>query len=353
MDEVLEPLELVEDEAQPVIDAAPEPVELVEAEAEAEAEAAPEPKKSRTGRNLPAAVGVAFGLLAVLALALAFRPEPFVVLVAVAISAGMWELRAAFEHAKLQLAIWPLLAGTSAMIVAAFLGGASALLTTFILTLLAIVIWQLVIAALERAPVSRLNIMASIFAATYLPFMAGFVILIMRQHQHAPYWRVALLILLCVANDTGGYFAGIFLGKHPMAPSVSPKKSWEGFAGSVLLTCLVGVLGSHWVLGLPFAPNLSLANQVYNPNNPGPVWLTVFGSALGLGLLLGVFTAITSTLGDLSESLIKRDLGIKDMGSILPGHGGILDRIDSIIFSAPFVFLILSIASQFTYPIAY
>jgi phosphatidate cytidylyltransferase len=180
--------------------------------------------------------------------------------------------------------------------------------------------------------------------------MTGFVILIMRQHQHAPYWRVALLILLCVANDTGGYFAGIFLGKHPMAPSVSPKKSWEGFAGSVLLTCLVGIFGSHWVLGLPFTPNMSVANMA---DQPGAIWLTLFGSAVGLGLLLGIFTAITSTLGDLSESLIKRDLGIKDMGSILPGHGGVLDRVDSIIFSAPFVFLILSIASQFNYPVAY
>ena len=309
----------------------------------------PEPKKSRTGRNLPAAIGVAFGLLTLLALTLAFRPEPFVVFVAVAISAGMWELRSAFEHADLQLAIWPLLAGTSAMVVAAFLGGAGALLTTFILTLLAIVVWQLSLAAMERAPVSRTNIMASIFGAAYLPFMAGFVILILNQVPRGN-WRVALLILLCVANDTGGYFSGIFLGKHPMAPSVSPKKSWEGFAGSVLLTCLVGVLGTHWVLGLPFTPNLSLT---HNAGFPGPIWLTIFGSALGLGLLLGIATAITSTLGDLSESLIKRDLGIKDMGSILPGHGGVLDRIDSIIFSAPFVFLVLSIANQFTYPIAY
>ena len=336
-------VELVETpESQNLADPA---VELVETP-----EPNPEPKKSRTGRNLPAAVGVALGLLALLALTLAFRPEPFVVFVAVAISAGMWELKSAFEHANLQIAIWPLLAGTSAMVVAAFLGGASALLTTYILTVLAIVVWQFVLAGLERAPVSRTNIMASIFGASYLPFMAGFVILIMRQHQHAPYWRVALLILLCVANDTGGYFAGIFLGKHPMAPSVSPKKSWEGFGGSVLLTCLVGILGSHWILGLPFAPNLSIAA---NPAYPGRVWLTIFGSALGLGLLLGIFTAITSTLGDLSESLIKRDLGIKDMGSILPGHGGVLDRIDSIIFSAPFVFLILSIANQFHYPLTF
>jgi len=312
-----------------------------------ESAAEPEPKKSRTGRNLPAAIGVALGLLALLALTLAFRPEPFVVFVAVAISAGMWELKSAFEHADLQLAIWPLLAGTSGMVVAAFLGGASALFTTYVLTLFAIVVWQIALAAYERAPVSRLNILASIFAASYLPFMASFVILLLRMQPHGN-WRVGMLILLCVANDTGGYFAGIFFGKHPMAPSVSPKKSWEGFAGSVLLTCLVGILGSHWVLGLPFTPNISVAGY---EAGPGALWLTLFGSALGLGLLLGIFAAITSTLGDLSESLIKRDLGIKDMGSVLPGHGGILDRIDSIIFSAPFIFLIIAIASYFHYPV--
>jgi len=323
--------------------------ELGESEADlgaSDSESAEPAKKSRAGRNLPAAVGVGVGLLALLGLTLAFRPEPFVVFVAVAISAGIWELRSAFEHANLQLAIWPLLAGTTAMVVAAFLGGASALLTTYILTAMAIVAWFLVLAALERAPVSRLNIMASILGASYLPLMAGFVILLLRQQPYGN-WRVAMLILLCVANDTGGYFAGIFFGKHPMAPSVSPKKSWEGFCGSVALTTLVGILGSHWVLSLPFAPNLSLTNI---PDSPGAFWLSLFGSAIGLGILLGIFTAITSTLGDLSESLIKRDLGIKDMGSILPGHGGVLDRIDSIIFSAPFVFLILSIASQFVYP---
>jgi len=312
-------------------------------------EPAPPAKASKAGRNLPAAITVAFVLLAALALSLAFRPEPFVVFVAVAISAGVWELRSALEHANLQIAVWPLLAGTCGMVVAAFLGGASALLTTFILTLLAIVVWQVVLAAMERAPVSRLNIMASIFSAAYLPFMAGFVVLLLggTPSYARLRWRVALLILLCVANDTGGYFAGVFLGKHPMAPSVSPKKSWEGFGGSVLLTCLVGVFGSHLILGLPFTPNLSLTNM---PNSPGAFWLSLFGSAIGLGLLLGIFTAITSTLGDLSESLIKRDLGIKDMGSILPGHGGVLDRIDSIIFSAPFVYLIITIAAQYTYP---
>jgi phosphatidate cytidylyltransferase len=119
-------------------------------------------------------------------------------------------------------------------------------------------------------------------------------------------------------------------GKHPMAPTVSPKKSWEGFAGSVILAMAVGVVGSWLVIdGLPWMRA-----------DGGPF----LGSALTLGLLLGAMAAATSTMGDLAESLVKRDLGIKDMSSLLPGHGGVLDRIDSIVVTAPFVYLVLAIA---------
>jgi len=293
----------------------------------------PAPKASRAGRNLPAATAVGLGLLALLAVTLAFRPEPFVVLVAVIISAGLWEFRAALTHAKFELPVWPLLAGTVAMVVGAFLGGSQALLVALIGTVLAVAVWQIAIGYLEKAPISRRNIMVGLFAAVYLPLMASFLILLLSQYHGN--WRVAMLILLSVANDTGGYFAGVLFGKHPMAPSVSPKKSWEGFIGSVLLTTLVGIFGSHWVLGLPFVA----------PGRSG-FFPTVFSAAIWLGILLGIMTAISSTLGDLSESLLKRDLGIKDMGSVLPGHGGILDRIDSILFSAPFVYLLLAIADQ-------
>lgn len=290
-------------------------------------------KTSRAGRNLPAATAVGLGLLAVIALALAFRPEPFVVLVAIVIGAGLWELKEAFAHAKLDLPIWPLLAGMVAMVVSAFLWGSVALLTAFVATAAAVAIWQIAQAYLERTAISRREIVAGIFTAAYLPLMASFLILLLSQHNGN--WRIALLILLSVANDTGGYFAGVLFGKHPMAPTVSPKKSWEGFIGSVFLTTVIGILGSRWLLGLPWTA----------PGRSGLV-PSLFSSAIWLGILLGLMTAVTSTLGDLSESLLKRDLGIKDMGNILPGHGGILDRCDSILFSAPFVFLLLSIADQ-------
>jgi phosphatidate cytidylyltransferase len=260
----------------------------------------------------------------------------------------MWELNDAFKHANLHIAIWPLLAGTIVMTVAAFIGGSSVLFTTFILTLFAVVAWHIALAMMSRTAISRLNIMASVFSATYLPFMAAFIVLLLNRQNGN--WLVILLILLSVANDTGGYFMGVLFGKHPMAPSVSPKKSWEGFSGSVLLAAAVGIFGTHWVMGLPFIANTS---GVGNAGWPNAIWLHLFGSAVGLGLMLGIVAAITSTLGDLSESLIKRDLGIKDMGSILPGHGGVLDRIDSILMSAPWIYLIFTIAGQWTYPYTY
>jgi phosphatidate cytidylyltransferase len=199
---------------------------------------------------------------------------------------------------------------------------------------LAIAIWQVAIAYLEKAPISQRAITSGIFAASYLPLLASFLVLLLSQHHGN--WRVALLVLLSVANDTGGYFAGVLFGKHPMAPTVSPKKSWEGFIGSVALTTLVGILGAHWVLGLPF---MAWGRSGFFP--------TLFSAAVWLGLLIGLVTAVSSTLGDLSESLLKRDLGIKDMGHILPGHGGVLDRVDSILFTAPFVYLLFSIADRY------
>jgi phosphatidate cytidylyltransferase len=128
-------------------------------------------------------------------------------------------------------------------------------------------------------------------------------------------FRVLLFILLCVASDTGGYVVGVLIGRHPLAPSVSPKKTWEGLLGSLVLACLVGVVG----IG------------------------AMFDGAPLVGVALGVATVVTASLGDLSESLLKRDLELKDMGSLLPGHGGLLDRLDSMLLTAPVVYLILTV----------
>ncbi|QAY70558.1 phosphatidate cytidylyltransferase [Xylanimonas protaetiae] len=278
----------------------------------------------RAGRNLPAAIAVGVLLLVVVGASLWFRAEPFVALVAVAVSAGLWELRAAFQRRGIQLPIWPLVVGGVGMAVSAHVGGPEALLVSYVLTVAAAALWRVLDGPGKDAP---RDVAASAFAATYVPFLAGFVVLLLGQHDGR--WLVALFILLAVANDTGGYIAGVLFGKHPLAPTVSPKKSWEGMAGSVVLTTAVGVVGAHLVLDKPFLPD---------GGHP------LLGSSLVLGLVLGFMTAVTATVGDLAESLLKRDLDLKDMGSLLPGHGGVLDRVDSILVTAPFVYLVLSVA---------
>lgn len=277
-----------------------------------ESEPVPAPKQSRAGRNLPAAILVGLGLLGIVGASLYWRPEPFVLFVVLLMWAGLWELRQAFARRNLRLPMVPLFVGAAGMIISAYRGGGEALFVAFVLTVAAAVVWR----ALDGSGLGAVrDSAASVFAAAYVPFLAGFVVLMLAQPDGEI--RVVLFILLAVANDTGGYIAGATLGRHPLAPTVSPKKSWEGLAGSIVLATAVGVLGAVYGLG------------------ESPV----------LGIALGVMTAITATVGDLAESLLKRDLELKDMGSLLPGHGGVLDRLDSMIITAPFVYLVLSVVA--------
>ncbi|MCA5893238.1 phosphatidate cytidylyltransferase [Isoptericola sp. NEAU-Y5] len=267
----------------------------------------------RGGRNLPAAIAVGVLLLGAVAASLWFRPEPFVVLAAVAVGAALWELRQAFARRDINIPLLPLLVGGAGMIVSAYAAGSEGLLIAFVLTVGGVVVWRVLDGS---GPQALRDVAAAVFAATYLPFLAGFVMMLLTQPDGE--LRVALFILLAVANDTGGYIAGVTMGRHPLAPTVSPKKTWEGLAGSVALTTAVGVAGAVLVLD----------------------------STVTLGVVLGVLTAVTATVGDLAESLIKRDLELKDMGSLLPGHGGVLDRLDSMVVTAPFVYLVLTMATS-------
>ncbi|WP_265523253.1 phosphatidate cytidylyltransferase [Oerskovia flava] len=266
-------------------------------------------KKPRAGRNLPVAVAVGVGLLLVVGASLFFRPEPFVLLATCAVGAALWELSQALRRRGINLPLLPLLVGTVGILVSSYYSGPEALFVSFMLTVAGLVVWRVIDGS--GVPAVR-DAAAGTFAAAYLPFMAGFVMLMLAQEDGRI--KVLLFILLAVANDVGGYVAGVFFGRHPLAPTVSPKKSWEGLAGSFVLATAVGVVGA--VYGLGASPLL--------------------------GLALGVIAPLTATVGDLAESMIKRDLELKDMGSLLPGHGGILDRLDSMLLTAPFVYLFLS-----------
>ncbi len=255
---------------------------------------------SRAGRNLPAAIASALVLAAIVLVSLFTLKWLFGVVVIAALAIAMREMVVAFADRDIKIARVPAYAAVVILPTVAYLTGPIwQLVATGALLLLAM-LWRV------RRGVDGYvrDITASFFVIAYLPFMAGFLMLTLATDDGP--WRVLVFILLTVSNDIGGYFAGIFYGKHPIAASISPKKSWEGFAGSLLLQMLVGALSFMFILDAPW-------------------WQ---------GVIAGVVLTITATGGDFAESAIKRDLGVKDMGTFLPGHGGMMDRLDSLIPNA-------------------
>jgi phosphatidate cytidylyltransferase len=267
------------------------------------------PVGGRAGRDLRAAIGVGVGLVAVIVASLLLWRPAFVAVLTVAVVVAVVELTRALRAGRFSPPLVPLLVGSLVMEGLAWSRGPSGLVVGFLLTALAVVLWRL-----GDGPAGYLNDAASgLLVALYVPLLAGFAVLLLLPDDGAA--RVLAFIATVVASDVGGYAAGVLFGKHPMAPSISPKKSWEGMAGSVLACMLVATPFVVFALG-------------------GPWWG---------GLVFGAALAASATIGDLGESLIKRDLGIKDMGNLLPGHGGIMDRLDSLLPSAALAYLLLSV----------
>jgi phosphatidate cytidylyltransferase len=259
-----------------------------------------------TGRNLPIAVGVGVLLGALVLLSLYTVKEIFLGVIAIFLGVAGWELIRAFEVRGFRIAPLPLLVGGLAMLVTTYVWGASALIVSFALTAMATLLWRMP----EGQNGYVRDVMAGLFAAAYVPFLAGFAALMLADRDGPD--RVLTFIAVTVASDIGGYFAGSFLGRHKMAPAISPKKTWEGFGGSALTCMVVGALLLPWLVR-------------------GSWWQ---------GVVVGAAAVFAATLGDLVESMIKRDLGIKDMGTLLPEHGGVLDRLDSLLFTVPVVWLL-------------
>jgi len=271
----------------------------------------PEPaqKVSRAGRNLPAAIGVGLLLGAAIVTSLLTVRFLFIGIIAIAIAVGTIELAGALKRAAgIRIALVPVLVGGQAMIWLAWPYGREGALTAFVLTVLVCLLWRLP----GGADGYLRDISASVFAAAYIPLFGAFAAMLVPPADGVG--RVLAFMIGVVASDTGGYIAGVLGGKHPMAPTISPKKTWEGFAGSLVAGVVAGAL------------TLSLLLD-------GHAWQ---------GVLFGAAIVCTATLGDLVESLIKRDLGVKDMGNMLPGHGGLMDRLDSLLPSAVVSWLLLS-----------
>lgn len=273
------------------------------------ADGAPGVRPSRAGRNLPTAIGVGVSLGAIALASLLFRKEIFLLLVIVASCFAVWELRDALGRGGINVPLVPVMVGAIAMIAVAFRGGGQALTVTFGLTCIAVLLW-----CVAEGPQSSIrDISGGIFVAAYVPFLASFSSLLLAAPDGAK--RVIVFIGVTICSDIGGFAVGVIAGKHPMAPSVSPKKSWEGAAGSAVTCVVAGVATVMVILG-------------------GSWWA---------GAVLGLAVVLSATVGDLTESTIKRDLGIKDMGSILPGHGGFMDRMDSLLLAAPVAWAILTV----------
>jgi phosphatidate cytidylyltransferase len=222
----------------------------------------------------------------------------FVVVIVVAIVIGTNELADAMRTKGIRLAKFPLIVAATVLPVLGYWAGTAQVLMGYGLLFLFMVVWRLF--RLGVADFVR-DSTASGFVLAYAPLMGGFAALIAASPDGAD--RVVTFIVLSVASDIGGYASGVLFGKHPMAPAISPKKSWEGFAGSVTLQVVLGAV----------------------------VFATLLESDWWKGAIVGALMTVSATLGDFIESAMKRDLGLKDMSSLLPGHGGLMDRLDSII----------------------
>ncbi|MEU8505446.1 phosphatidate cytidylyltransferase [Streptomyces brevispora] len=273
--------------------------------------APPPPPKKRAGRDLGAAIGVGVGLGAVVVASLFIVKAVFVGVIVVAVVVGLWELTSRLEERKgIKAPLLPLAVGGAAMVVAGYARGAEGAWAAMALTALAVLVWRM-----TEPPEGYLkDVTAGVFAAFYVPFLATFVAMLLTAGDGPQ--RVLTFLLLTVVSDTGAYAVGWRFGKHKLAPRISPGKTREGLFGAVAFAMVAGALCMQFLID---------------------------GGSWWQGLLLGLAVAASATLGDLGESMIKRDLGIKDMGTLLPGHGGIMDRLDSLLPTAPVVWLLMVI----------
>ena len=319
---------------------------------EKEAEEAIASINKRTGRNMPQAIATAAALVVVILACLLIRIDLFVVLIVVFMMLALWELRVDFATAGLHIPV-----------VTLWLCSAATLLATYysphhIMTLALCIMGMLLLVALsatmklslgnrlslavadklshtdagarlessfnhERGEHnhSRLSHVAvSLFTVLYIPLLAGCLIIPLTFGGH-PVAHAIMLVFLPALSDTGGLFAGAWLGKHKLSPRISPKKSVEGLVGSMLFA-MVG------------------AFAVFACTYDGATWATRWWVPIVMGVMVG----LVGTFGDLCASMLKRDIGIKDMGHLLKGHGGVMDRVDSILISAPFIAIMLWVA---------
>ncbi|MBB2974612.1 phosphatidate cytidylyltransferase [Microbacterium endophyticum] len=275
------------------------------AHARAEFEEANARIRERTGRDLILAIIIGVSIGAIVLASLIFASWPFAVFAAAATVLSIFEFTRALQASGRRIDLIPQVASGVAIVTSGYLLGLWVHWVVVFVAIAFVVVWRLI--AQMSAQDSRTygdvvdDVLYSTFVQMYIPFLASLVLILLRNDSGA--WWVLAFLIVVVVSDTGAYVSGLTMGRHPMAPRISPKKTWEGFAGAALAAIVAGVLLAWLLLGLP--------------------WWT--------GIIFGAVILCTATIGDLGESMVKRDLGIKDMSSWLPGHGGVLDRLDSIL----------------------
>ena len=267
----------------------------------------------KAGRKLLPSIGVGLSLIGLVWFALSYQREIFAIVVAIAVVLGVREIVRAFAAHSITVSFNGLALAAIGLSYATWNGGVAGLAIAT-----AIAFPLLLIRALLQGPEGFVaKATGTTFALLYLPFLAGFLILLARPSTG--FQRVMTFMVLVGCNDTFGYIVGVLLGKHPLVPKISPKKTWEGLAGSTLFTVIGGCLAFKYIMDMHW-------------------WI---------GIVVGLMIVFTATCGDLIESAMKRDMSLKDMGSLLPGHGGMLDRLDSVVLSAPAMWLALELVKRF------
>jgi phosphatidate cytidylyltransferase len=267
----------------------------------------------KAGRKLLPSIGVGLSLIGLVWFALSYHREIFAIVVAIAVVLGAREIVRAFSAHSIKISFNGLALASIGLSYAAWNGGVAGLAIAT-----AIAFPLLLIRALLQGPEGFVaKATGTTFALLYLPFLAGFLILL--AIPSTGFQRVMTFMVLVGCNDTFGYIVGVLFGKHPLVPTISPKKTWEGLAGSTLFTVIGGCLAFKYIMDMHW-------------------WI---------GIIVGLMIVFTATCGDLIESAMKRDMSLKDMGSLLPGHGGMLDRLDSVVLSAPAMWLALELVKRY------
>jgi phosphatidate cytidylyltransferase len=270
------------------------------------------------GRSLSKSVAVGLLLAAIFLSSLLLYKELFIVFLSISTAIGAWELSTALREKKWYVPRVPAVVGSVLIMPATYFGGPAIQWLASIAIVAALILWRTVHLLFERRKANFQTLKrtvrdfgAAAFLVIYLPLTLSFGMLLLRRDDGQ--WWVLAFVTTVALIDSAGYLFGRIFGKNKLAPGVSPKKTWEGLAASIVIGTISAVSFTVFVLG-------------------GAWWV---------GIILAAALILAAVFGDLAESLIKRDLGIKDMSTWLPGHGGMMDRLDSMLPSSLMTYLVM------------